>query len=57
MGVALYTAMPPPAATAATGRRTLPPRVIKTTVSGTGGAGHELSFDDYLVGDVTMFDA
>jgi hypothetical protein len=31
--------------------------VIETAVSGTEGAGQELSVDDYLVGGVTVFDA
>jgi hypothetical protein len=46
-----------PAAPTVAVRLTSPPRVTETTVSGTGGAGQELSLDDYLVGGVTMFDA
>ena len=56
-GAAPSMVMPLPAAPVAAARLTLPPRVAETAVLETGGAGQELSVDDYLVGGVTMFDA
>jgi hypothetical protein len=49
--------MPPPAAPAAAPRPPSPPCVTEIAVTGSGGAAPELLVDDYLVGDVTMFDA
>jgi hypothetical protein len=51
------TVMPPPVAPVVATRMPSPSRVTETAVSGTSGAGQELSVDDYLVGGVTMFDA
>jgi hypothetical protein len=48
---------PSPAALAAAPRTPSPQRVTETAVMGSGGAAQELSVDDYLVGDITMFDA
>jgi N-acetyl-gamma-glutamylphosphate reductase len=45
-GPAPPTAMPPPVAPAAATRLPSPLRVTETAVSGTGGAGQELSVDD-----------
>jgi hypothetical protein len=53
----LGAVMPPPAAPAAAPRPPSPPRVAETAMTGSGGVATELSVDDYLVGEVTMFDA
>jgi hypothetical protein len=48
--------MPPPTAPALERRPPSPPRAAKATVAGTE-VSMDISMDDYLVGEVAMFDA
>jgi hypothetical protein len=58
MGPTVAAAMPPPTVSAAAGKVPSPPRAAEVVAAvETGEAYRELSVDDYLVGDVGMFDA
>jgi hypothetical protein len=47
----------PPVVPAAAAKLSSPPCVTEWAMLGTGGTGQKLSMDNYLVGEVTMFDA
>jgi hypothetical protein len=49
--------MPPPAILAPSEMVPSPPRAVEVATIETGGAYQELSVEDYLLGDIAMFDA